>query len=213
MLKKLICASLVATSPAAAVAQKGREAAGPAWTSVHSCTVVPAAAVSGAPSAIEIQFQASAPASASIVPAVTAHAIRTKGTGTSGRSAAAPEEAKVTCSGTAVAADAAAQKAASERFTVIAPSGRPTAGWSCTVTGTAEAPRFLVELLLPASGEQGAKWSFGESQGALQPVKGGGAGRVAIVPRGTKVPSSTPVPCAASKGRSSGYDLAVGKKA
>lgn len=154
------------------------------------------------------------PATAGGVPTVSGYAINTKGTGTSsGRMAS---DVVVSCTGTAIGADDASQKAAMQDMTFMSRSSRQGAGWSCSVSGPNDTPQFALGLLVPtilgqaertrgpSKGAGRAEWSWGTSSS--------GGHRVSIVPRGSNVAGASQIACSSDGKPIHHWDLAVQKK-
>lgn len=235
MIGKLICASMLVTSSVPVFAQDPSRASADMFIkfrSAHACTVTPGAdwyaintkgtgtstgrvAMNAAWSRINLMFTASPPSTAGGVPTISGHAINTKGTGTSsGRMAA---DVAVSCTGTAIGADDASQKVNVQDISLTTIKGWQGLRWSCSVTGTEDAPQFVLTLLVPTilgqaerSGKPGkgagrSEWSWGTSSSSGH--------RVSIVPRGSKVAGSSLVACAAKdKPMTHNWDLATNTK-
>lgn len=231
MIGKLICASMLVSSSVPVFAQDASRRASAdmflKFPFAHQCTVTPGAdwgATTGrsgtdaAWSRIDLQFTVSPPSAGGTVPTVSGFAINTKGTGAnSGRLSAKPAgTATVGCTGTALATDDAAQKAALQDISFMSRSSRQGAGWSCSVSGPDDAPQFVLGLLVPpilgqaertrgpSKGAGRSEWSWGMSNSSGQ--------RVSIVPRGSNVAGSSPIACSSDGKPIHHWDLAVAKK-
>lgn len=235
MFRNVFCASLLLTTSVAALAQdKGPSTATAdraVWPYMHECTVTPAPVPTevtspipsigvvvkknthrtAAPPAwdrIDLRFDVATPPPGGTIPTVSGHAINTKGTGANtGRSTKPDGTVAISCTGRALAADAATQKVNMQDFH----RGSQGAGWACAVTGSEDAPQFTLKLLVPTAGGQATEWSFGQSNSGHSGVSGHGhgTGRVSIVPRGLKSDDSLRIACSSSTARSKNYDLAV----
>ncbi len=156
---------------------------------------------------IDLQFEVTAPSPGGSIPTVTAHAINTKGTGvTSGRLNSKPNgTVTVSCTGSALAGDAATQKATFHDIQITRRAGRQGAGWSCAVTGSDEAPQFTLKLLLPPILGQ-VERSRDDSR--LETNHKGH--RVSIVPRGLNVAGASPIACSAGVRKGTdGWDVLI----
>lgn len=172
-------------------------------------TAMSATPMNAAGGRIDLEFTASAPTGGGI-PTVSGHAINTKGTGAnSGRTSS---DATVSCTATAIGADGASQKASMSDISITSDPVKRGAGWSCAVTGSDEAPQFVLTWSAPTQGTRGnsrgagrSEWSWGTSNS--------GSHRVSIVPRGSKVAGASLVACASKdKPIIHNWDLATNTK-
>lgn len=241
MIGKLICASMLVTSAAPVFSQDmSRSAAAgdrAGWPHMHQCTVTPGAewhaintkgtgtssgrsAMNAAWSRIDLEFTASVPSTGGGIPTVSGFAINTKGTGTSsGRLAAGSgASATVACVSrfkTDPYAEDAAREASAD-MTLQMPRDARAARWSCSVTGSEDAPQFVLTLLVPtilgqAERTQGPGKGPGASDYSFGTSSNNGAGhRVSIVPHGSKVAGASPIACSsgALQGKT-GWDVLI----
>jgi len=173
-------------------------------------------------SRIDLEFTASPPSVDRGVPTVSGYAINTKGTGiSSGRlSSSSGATATVACVSRAVTGDAAAQKASGDMFLQM-PRDARTAGWSCSVTGSEAAPRFVLTLLVPTilgqaertrgPGEQSIDGREDARLESKRQSKGSSGGhRVSIVPRGSNVAGAFKIACSSGTPQGiGGWDVLI----
>lgn len=137
-------------------------------------------------------------------PTINAHAINTKGTGAAGRAEVINQNPiGVDCVTSHVTGDEAAQKAAMSSFAFTSADGKG-AGWTCSVSGSEDAPVFRIGLLVPTI--------LGQAERRADYSLSGHGGRVSIVARGIEHGDSWHVACLSKEPRSTNYDLAVLKK-
>ena len=231
MIAKLIAASLLVGSSAASAGQdvarsSTRDGARAVWPHMHQCSLQPVSRLaiktkgtSAQRAAVgdwdgdgwnRIDLHLAGPPNGG-GPTITAHAINTKGTGTSGRFTGSDYQGrlKVACVTSPVTGGEAAQKAAMSSFAFMSADGKGV-GWSCSVSGSEDKPAFRIALLVPTIlgqaqptvVDRSASWSWGASNG-----------RVSIVPRSAENSDSWHVACSSKEPRNTNYDLAVLKKA
>ncbi len=238
MISRIVVASMLAASSVSGSAQQGVRSADGAkayWPHMHQCTLEPVSnftvtnmggmstgrAISGSAvwtgpvSRIDLQVTGAPGGS----PMISAHAINTKGTGTSsGRSineigiavkskrmSSGQSPVGVACVTSEVTGDAEAQKASMVDFHFTNRDSK-SVGWSCSVSGSEEAPVFSVGLLVPTTLGQAERVVYTANVGT-------GHSGVSIVPRGTAPPGSESFACASKEPRNVSYDLAQMKKA
>jgi hypothetical protein len=240
MIAKFVVIALLASAPPLAPAQAvaqvaGRPAARALWPHMHQCSVVPpgihhtmkgegASASSGRSSMageyLRIDLHVTGLPAGSGGPMITAHAINTKGTGTSGRSSGGGISDRtriaVDCVTSLLSGDAAAQRATLSSFAYMRADGGGL-GWSCSVSGSEDKPVFRIGLLVPAILGQAERRGGKESDASAgKGAKGersafSDGGQVSIVRHGAEH-NSWHVACKSKEPRNTGYDLAVIKK-
>lgn len=228
MIARLITASMLASGSVSALAQAAPQGTGETaramWPHMHQCTIAAAGRLAiktkgtsahrsslasdrGEWSRIDLQF-AGSPGSGG-GPAITAHAINTKGTGANtGRATMADRNPIGVDCVASVTGDSAAQKATLSSFAYMRADGGGL-GWSCSVSGSEDRPVFRIGLLVPTI--------LGQAESPLGKAAGyslsGHGNQVSIVRRGVEHSDSWHVACSSKEPRNTNYYLAVLKKA
>ncbi|MBA2467157.1 MAG: hypothetical protein H0V46_06075 [Sphingomonas sp.] len=224
MIAKLIIASLLVGSSSAGagqdVARSALDGAEAVWPHMHQCTVKPVSRLAIKTKGTNVQrgpvgdrdgdgwsrIDLHLAGSSDGAPTINAHAISTKGTGTSGRMNGSDSQGRVeiACVKSDVTGGSAAQGSAAKAFAFMSADGKGV-GWSCSVSGAENSPVFRVDLLVPTI--------LGQAERRVDYSLSGHGGRVSIVPRSAANNDSWHVACSSKEPRNTNYDLAVLKKA